>query len=210
MSLGKHAGLSVAALRALREAATLASVARDVRLRIGDGRRTVVEVRRPPFCADDGVLMVPPCRFRAAVAAAHAQHIAGQAVVMAGLEHVTDPTVRIGLGPSDVLLPGGIYRLFSDDEWTLLFATYLELGAAMSACSEMEQATVAPCGHVLTDRHVRIGFHYDELTAITLVHTAVRDHGPATLDHLDAMQRALARCVVDELANELDQTMRRS
>jgi hypothetical protein len=210
MTLGRDVGLSARALRALREAATVASVARDVRLRIGDGRRTVVEVRRQPFGDDDAVLTVPPCRFRAAVAAAHAQHAAGQAVVMAGLENVTDPVVHVGLGPSDVLLPGGIYRLFGDDEWTLLFATHLELGEAMTACSGLEEATIASCGHVVTDRHVRIAFHHDELTAITLVHTSVRDHGPATLVHLEAMQRALARCIVDELVSEIDQTMRRS
>jgi hypothetical protein len=205
MTAEKGSGLTSSALRALREAATLASVARDVRLRIGDGKRTVVEVRRPPFDDDAGVLMVPPCRFRAAVASAYAQHSAGQAVVMAGLEYVADPVVHVGLGPTDAVLPGDIYRLYGDDEWTLLFATVLDVESALGACAGIEDAVVATCGHLHTGRHVKVGFHHDDLTAITLVHTSVRDHGPATLDHIDSMERVLACCAVGELMRDVDQ-----
>jgi hypothetical protein len=203
-------GLSASALRALREAATLASVARDVRVRIGDGRRTVVEVRRPPFGeGDPGVLTVPPCRFRVAVGAAHAQHAAGQGVVMAGLETLTDPVVHVGLAPTDAVLPGDIYRLYGDDEWTLLLATDLELDAAMGAAASLDDAVFGACGNLHAGAHVRIGFHYDDLTAMTLVHTSVRDHGPATRDHLAAIESVLACCVVEELARDLGKHARR-
>lgn len=209
-------GLSASALRALRVAATLASVARDVRLRIGDGRRVSVEVRRPPCdgeapAGDAGRLVVPPCHFRVAVGKAYAQHVCGRAVAMTGIDD-TDPVIQIGLPPSDAVLPGDIYRLQNGDEWTFLFATALDLKRAIAAGAELDEARPSDCGRLLVDDGtsggargvVKVAFHYDDLTDITLVHTSVPELDLAGADaHVSALQRLLARCAIEELMGEL-------
>lgn len=211
-------GLSVPALRALRIAATLASVARDVRVRIGNGERTTVEVRRPPFDgglvdSDPDRIVVPPCHFRVAVAKAYAQHVGGQPVAMTGVDDMSDPVIEVGLPPSDAVLPGDIYRLHNDDEWTFLFATDLDLEHAIAAGAELDEAHKSECGRLVVDdgcsgdsasRVVKVAFHYDDLTDITLVHTSVPELDLASADaHVTALQRLLARCAIEELMGEL-------
>lgn len=208
-------GLSDLALRALRVAATLAAVAVDVRVRVGDGERTTVEVRRPPTPRDDGCVVVPPCYFRAAVGRANTQQAGGQPVEMAGLEGVCDPVIEIGLAPSDAALPGDIYRLSSGDEWTFLFGTTLRVDAAMACCGDLDEVLAVGCGEVgigaqaneaptNENRAVRIGFHHDEVTQITLVHTAVPELQFARAEqHLAALHTVLARCAVEELVAHL-------
>jgi hypothetical protein len=191
-------GLSEAALRSLRVAATLAAVAPSVRVRICDGEQLLTEVHRPPLPTDATHRVVPPCVFRLAVA--HACEIAalGRAVAFAGLPAGADPTIHIGLASGDLTLPGGIWRIGHHDRWTHLFATTLTLADAMGATTDGADPP-AP------GAWVRLGFHHDELTGVTLVHVTgpAGDKVTAARDR-DVLEATLARCATAELLADID------
>jgi hypothetical protein len=190
-------GLSEAGLRAFRVAATLAAVAPSVRVRICDGERLLTEVRRPPLPIDAEHRVVPPCVFRLAVA--HAREVAalGKAVAFVGVPIGGEPTIHIGLTSGDLTLPGGIWRIGHHDHWTHLFATTLPLAEAIAAATDGSPPARSGAS-------VRFGFHYDELTAITLVHVngPAGDHAAAGRD-LDVLEATLARCATAELLAHL-------
>lgn len=194
--------LSDHGLAALRKAATLAHAVPSVRLRIRDGDRVILAVQTPPLPVQTGGRTLPPCAFRAAVARAHELRSTGQRVAFCGLPEDHDPAIDVGLREGDVAHPGGIYRVAMADQWLLLFATTLGL----ESCKD------AACGDGLAtdtddpgDRFaVRVGFHNDIATGVTLVHTAtpIGDRTEAAR-HLDLLEALLARFGADELVAAL-------
>jgi hypothetical protein len=127
---------------------------------------------------------------------------AGKAVAFVGLPVGGDPSIHIGLPTGDLTLPGGIWRISHHDHWTHLFATTLSLADAMAATGDESHPSPPPASW--PGAQVRVGFHHDELTAVTLVHVT----GPAgDLDaaarDLDVLEATLARGVTTDLLDDL-------
>jgi hypothetical protein len=195
-------GLSEAGLRSFRVAATLAAVAPAVRLRICDGERVLTEVQRPPLPPETDHRIVAPCVFRLAVA--HARRVAddGRPVAFSGLPVGADPTIHVDLPEGDLTLPGSIWRIGHHDHWTHLFATTLSLEAAMATAGD--ETSTAPGRDGRAGAEVRVGFHHDELTAVTLVHVTTPAGDEAIAEcHVDVLESTLARCVTAELIDSL-------
>jgi hypothetical protein len=109
----------------LRVGATLSHIA-PVRLRVGDGRRSLFEVGPEPPTSAAPCAWLPPCAFRVSVARARQARAAGRAVAVRGLPAGVDPCVELALAPGDEARPGGRLRLRSGDTWRHLFATTLD------------------------------------------------------------------------------------
>ena len=191
-------------MRGLRVAATLVAVA-PVRVRLGDGHRILLEVRRPPppDCCDHPV--VPPCWFRALVVQTPHGPAAGAGTIMDSLTDAETLTVDVALVHAGMTLPGGIWRIDHPRSWTYLFATTLGIEAARRAVTDGEPglpvALAASVGGPIDVRYLE-----DECTGVTVI----RMSGPAGDERsarcqLEVVHDVLARCAGAELSSELQQ-----
>ena len=108
----------------LRVGATLSHIA-PVRLRVGDGRRTIFEVGPPSPSGRGPCVWLPPCVFRCLRRPRPAGSDRRAAVAVRGLPAGVDPNVELALAPGDEARPGGRLRLREEDDWRHLFATTL-------------------------------------------------------------------------------------
>src|ERR1700749_1945350 len=97
--------ISDRALAALRCSAAVLHSTSGVRLRLCHAGGTLFEISGPPI-PDAAHAVLPTCRFRAAVARAHAQSLLGYGLAMCGLPDDADPQISHGVGPSDRVLDG--------------------------------------------------------------------------------------------------------
>ena len=195
----QHDGLDLDGMIALRTGATLAYALPSVRLRIRCAERLVVEVRRPPF-ADRSTHRPPvvaPCAFRRAVASAHRRWSAGERLSFLGLPPGCPPTLEVGLGPGERCLPGDLYRVRMGVDWLHLFATTMPVERCKDAAGDGVQ--ISPADEAASGR-IRVGFHRDAATDMTLVHvaSAAGERGAAARA-VDALQGVLGRCLAAEL-----------
>lgn len=175
---------------ALRMGATLAHALPTVRLRIRAEGRVVLDVHRPPFPdGERATPAIPPCGFRRAVAAAHQRRAAGEELSFLGLPAGCAPAIDVGLAPGDRALPGDLYRVTLGADWLHVFATTL----SADRCKAADDGAL-----------VRVGFHRDEATEITLVHVA-SPVGAIVLARraLDVLEGVYGRCAVAELEAHL-------
>lgn len=186
----------------LRVAATLAAVA-PVGVRLGDGHRTILEVRRPPLPECPGHAVVPPCWFHSMVVHAHRGLTAGPGTIMATLTDSNIVAVDVALAHAGMTLPGGIWRIDHQRSWAYLFATTLGIDATRSAATDArpDVAVDASIGDPL-----EVGFFEDEATGVTLVCTS----GPVGDErtharYLKVVHTMLAPCATAELCSELEQ-----
>lgn len=204
--------LSDHGLVALRKAATLAHAVPSIRLRISGDDRVLLAVR--PASSEfepggDGIdhdelgsaRVLTPCAFRAAVARAHDLHATGQQLAFCGLGDGSDPTIEVGLRRGDDTLPGGIYRVRLADQYVHLFATTLDIERCRQVATDMgvdAELLDSSRGPAL------IGFHHDEATGVTLVHTAcaLGDLDAAASDR-ELIEGLVANYGVDELLSAL-------
>lgn len=183
--------MTPAGMAVLRIAATLAHALPDVRIRLRDGQRTLVEVARPTDAAEP---VIGPCAFRMAVARAHEQIKAGARLSFLGLPEGIAPAVDIGVRAGDEALPGGMYRVAVGAHTIHAFATTLP----PRQCRRL----LARCGSC---EFVRL--HHDAATEVTLVHTVSDGEDSAAL-HRTRLEDALAAFVADEVVHELAGTGR--
>lgn len=193
-----------AAMAALRVGASLAYALPRVRLRIRSGGRPVLDVHRPPFDESPLVPALPPCGFRRAVAAAYERVLGGERLALLGLPDPDGPAVEVGLAAGDRSLPGDLYRVTMGGDWLHVFATTLPIDRCVEAAGDGVQTR--PDGGA-TDRYrsrVRVGFHRDDATDVTLVHTA-SPVGCLESAHRgrDALEGVYGRCAVVELEDHL-------
>jgi hypothetical protein len=186
------------ALRALRKAAALSMIAPALRVRVADGRRTLIEVRRPPF-PDGCARYVPPCAFNRAVGRAHRAMAAGQDLAFAGLEEGHDPRVEIGLPPGDRAFPGGIYRVTRGSEWTHVLPTTLTQEAIVATLEARPTDVTFPAA---TTRAIAV--HRDDETDVLVLHLSCEAGDEVKSAELhDALVQVMACCSVVELLDDL-------
>jgi len=198
--------LDEGAMVALRVGATLAYALPTVRLRVRTGCHTLLDVHRPPFPEDTAAApAVPPCAFRRSVAAAHTRRMAGEELSFLGLATGRAPAVDIGLAGGDRSLPGDLLRVTLGKDWLHVFATTLPMDRAKAAAGDGVRTGPSRYDDEDPDRpRVRVGFHRDDATDVTLVHvaTAIGALAPARRA-LDALEGVYARCAVAELEDHL-------
>jgi hypothetical protein len=191
-------------LAALRIAATLATSLPPVRVQLRHRECVLVDVRRPPFPRSlDGRVTIPPCAFRRAVIDAADRTARGEDLTFLDLDQDEDPAIDIGLPVGDRTLGGGIYRVRRDDEWLHVFGTCLDLDACADAVADgVDQYDLPDSGP--PDGAIRVGFHWDEGTRVTLVHTAcVAGEAAASEHHAELLRTLLGRCATHELIASL-------
>lgn len=199
------------AFAALRRAATLAHALPPVRVRVSDGSNLLLEVAREhdhTGPVGDGTLRLPPCAFRVAVGQAHRLRLEGRRIGFLGLPDGATPHVQVGLPCGGEAFPGGIYQVLDGARWLHLFATALPIDACRRAAAGIDGADGdpgAPVVHPSMDGATRVGFHRDDATEVTLVHTelplAAADGSRAAAR--DLMERLLAACATEELLGSL-------
>lgn len=199
------------AFAALRRAATLAHALPPVRVRVSDGSNLLLEVAREHEHAGpvgDGTLRLPPCAFRVAVGQAHRLRLEGRRVGFLGLPDGATPQVQVGLPCGGEAFPGGIYQVLDAARWLHLFATALPIDACRRAVAGQEAPEGRldrPVVHPSMDGATRVGFHRDDATEVTLVHTELpltaADGSQAAAR--DLMERLLAACATEELLGSL-------
>lgn len=177
------------ALAGLRCAAGLVSAVPQARLRIGEGDRLLLEVRRPPFSSDE-LRQVPACAFRASVARAWARHQAGQAQQFLDLRDDALLCVDIGMPAGQPVLAGGIVRATVDQHWVHVVCVALGVEACRDTMWTEELDGVCATG-------------FADL-GVTVLHAA----SPIDDDHASwcahqAVERALALCSVAQIEEQL-------
>jgi hypothetical protein len=201
----QHDGLDLDGMIALRTGATLAYALPSVRLRIRCAERVVVEVRRPPFSdrSPDHPPVVASCAFRRAVASAHERWTAGERLSFLGLPPGLTPTIEVGLAVGERCLPGDLYRVRMGVDWLHLFATTMPVDRCKGAAGNGVQVGPTEARDARPGR-VRVGFHRDAATDVTLVHVASPAGEPrAAAKAVDALQGVLGRCLAAELVDGL-------
>ena len=149
----------------LRRAATLAHRYPTLRIQVGVGATTLVEVSAQPDLVAEGVTGVSPCAFRAAVVAAWQRHRAGDAIRL--LQLPADPVVELRPVLGGAHLPGGIVRTPLVDHFSYLLATSLCLPEFSDAAkSALDAITTIP-------QVGPIGWFRDPDTEIALIHVDV-------------------------------------
>lgn len=150
-----------------RSAATLAHALPNVRLRIRERDRVLLEVARPPLPPGPWPV-VTPCAFHAAVAQAYLRVKAGQRLTFLGLPDAVEVAIDVGLLVGDAVLPGDIYRLAAGEAVLHLFATTLEIRRCRGILAEWGRRAHQETPSETDD--VRIGLHHDPATDISLVY----------------------------------------
>jgi len=203
------------AFGALRRAATLAHAVPPMRVRVLHEGRVLLDVARghhpeaadldrPPTRDGDGTLRLPPCAFRVAVGRAHQMRGVGRPLGLLGVPDGVLPQIDVGLPTGGEAWPGGIYQVLEGRRWLYLFATTL----SVERCRAVMEGGVldgARAVHPATTGAVRIAFHGDEATEVTLVHThlplgADAPHHSRTRALLGDL---LAACATEELMDHL-------
>lgn len=198
---------------ALRRAATLAHAVPPIRVRVCHEGHILLDISRehghgddgPPASVErdgDGTLRLPPCAFRVAVGRAHQLRSDGRTMAFLGLPAGTSPQVEVGLPCGGEAWPGGIYQVLDGRRWLYLFATTLPVGRCRPL---LDTSGGLPGVHPSAEGSVRIGFHGDEATEITLVHTelplrAGEQEHTRTRRRLEGL---LATLATEELLEEL-------
>jgi hypothetical protein len=168
-------------MSALRQGAALVRAVPQVRLRLRDGDRTLLDVGRPPM-PDTGSRQVSPCAFHGAVARAHDLRAAGIRLRFLSLPPGVDPAVDVGVPPADEVLPGGIVR------------------AAMAGVWVFALPVAGPVPALDGD----VGLHVDAAVDVTVVHAeAPLGDRAAARRAQAAVEAAAARCAVAELEASL-------
>jgi hypothetical protein len=195
------------AFGALRRAATLCHAVPAMRVRVRHEGSTLLEISREhghDAPTGDGTLHLPPCAFRVAVGRAHQLREDGRTMSFLGLSAGDVPSVEIGLPCGGEAWPGGIYQVLEGRRFLYLFATTLPLERCRELLAEGEVDGLV-AGHPSMDHATRIGFHADDATGVTLVHTDVGlgadEHEHATTRNM--LERLLATCATEELLAEL-------
>lgn len=179
---------ATADLRALRFAATLAEVAPSIRLRLRHGGRAVLRVARRDEEPWSEVPCCHPDAFRAGVARGYRARLVGAPTgvleVLAGT-----PAIDVGLEPGDEALPGGIFRLRTDDQHLHLFLTTLPPSACQRAldASLGDHVVDGPAVELACGSWGPVGLHWDACTEVTVVHTF------AHVDDVDGAHAAMTR-----------------
>lgn len=195
------------AFDALRRAATLCHAVPAMRLRVRHGGTTLLEVSREhghDLPTGDGTLQLPPCAFRVAVGRAHQLREDGRRMSFLGLGEGDAPNVEVGLPCGGEAWPGGIYQVLEGRRFLYLFATTLPLERCREVLADGDVEHVA-VAHPSMERATRVGFHADEATGVTLVHTDVA-LGASEAAHLATrrlLERLVATCATEELLREL-------
>ena len=185
---------------ALRSAATLVDVLPRVRVQINDGDRVLLTVSRTVVPQKEGGMVVSPCSLRSAVG--HAYHrmcCHGVQFQFLDLPDHSEPSIHVGLPAGDLVLPGFIYRVrAANDHYLFLFMSDMGPGDCHEAVAgTVDAATDSdPIGF-----RRRVGFHHDNLTDLTVVHTlaAQRDRYAAA----QLMERLLGICVTADMVSDL-------
>lgn len=164
-------------LVAMRLTATIAHALPDVRLRLRDGDRTLLEVVRTDAPADG---VVTPCAFRAAVARAHRLLEAGERLRFLGLGEGEAPAIDVAVAPGGAIHAGGLYVVPHADGHLHAFATTLEPAACRTVVG------------------TEASLHHDAATDVTIVHRVepTAEVAPGLVDDL-------LRCAGEELGREL-------
>ena len=198
------------AMIALRTGATLAYALPSVRLRIRVDGGVVLDVQRPPFPEPPlpgAPPVVPPCGFRRSVAAAHVRQQAGERLSFLGLPAGDAPAVDVGLAPGDRMMAGDVLRVTLGADWLHVFATTLPVDRCKEAAGDGVRTSPGPCPHdgpTVDPSLVRVGFHRDDATDITLVHVASPARSVVSARHaLDTLEGVYGRCAVAELEEVL-------
>lgn len=168
----------------MRLCATVAHALPDIRLRLHDEGRTILEVARTDEPAHGAVI---PCAFRRAVARAHLLTEAGERLRFLGMPEGVAPAIDVAVAGTGAIHPGGIYSIARGDLHLHAFPT-----------------TVGPARcRALVD--TALCTYHDAATEITVVHLRT---GSETLPSV--LEEALLRCADEELAHELGPPMSRS
>ncbi|MBK5223053.1 MAG: hypothetical protein JJE52_09290 [Acidimicrobiia bacterium] len=178
----------------LRRAAALVHAIPGARLTISTDERDVVVVGER-VSPEPGVVGCSPCRFRSAVAHAHARHISGRAVSLRGLPAGTHLDLTLHPGDAGHLIDGDLVQTRISDRWIALTATTLSPIDASAA--------VLDAG--LDARSLRI--HHDDRLEVTLIHIDLRRNDAAmAADLLADLGRARTACAVHELIGQMPTT----
>jgi hypothetical protein len=195
------------AFGALRRAATLCHAVPAMRVRVRHEGSTLLEISREHGHDEptgDGTLHLPPCAFRVAVGRAHQLREDGRTMSFLGLDHGDVPSVEIGLPCGGEAWPGGIYQVLEGRRFLYLFATTLPLERCRELLTEGQVDALVEA-HPSASHATRVGFHADDATGVTLVHTDV-PLGAEEQEHTatrDLLERLLATCATEELLSEL-------
>lgn len=167
-----------------------------VQARLVHRGRSVLEIVRPPFDANRGHPVLPPCAFHRAVARAHQLRRSGERLALRGVPHGEEPAIEWGVLPGDLALPGSMVRIRIDDVWCHAAAVALPLATCQVAVGGDDGG---PPG---------LGYHADHAVDATLLHivTPRGDEG-ASREALLALEIAVARASVHELVEHLDATV---
>jgi hypothetical protein len=196
------------AFGALRRAATLCHAVPAMRVRVRHEGETLLEISRDHGhepVPGGGAVHLPPCAFRVAVGRAHALREDGRNMSFLGLGHGDVPSIEIGLPCGGEAWPGGIYQVLEGRRFLYLFATTLPLERCRQLLAEGEVDAVLPAPDASVPGATRIGFHADDATGVTLVHTDVA-LGADEAEHTatrNLLERLLATCATEELLSEL-------
>ncbi len=188
--------LSDSALTAFRAAATLVHAFGDMRARVRDGSRIVVDVRpHDHSCVPDGALLMAPAQFRCAVSQAHRLAQEGEGLCLVGLPDCAEPSIDIGTPPGGAALSGGIYRLPRGDENLFTFAVTLDAEVAYSVGEGLVDEA-GPMPEV-----VSLGLRRDRATAVSVAfaRTTAPIGSPQEADLVELLESLMARWVVHEL-----------
>lgn len=112
--------------------------------------------------------------------------------------------MQVGLPCGGEAFPGGIYQVLDGSRWLHVFATALPIEACRRAIADTSGHD-GPVVHPSMEGATRVGFHRDDATEVTLVHTelplAAADAGQDAAR--DLMERLLAACATEELLGSL-------
>ena len=195
------------AFGALRRAATLCHAVPAMRVRVRHGGQTLLEISREhghDAPVGDGTLHLPPCAFRVAVGRAHELRSDGHRMAFLGLDDGEAPSIEVGLPCGGEAWPGGIYQVLEGHRSIYLFATTLPLERCREVLADGRVDDLM-AAHPSAEGAMRVGFHADEATEITLVHTdlplGATEHEHAATRRM--LERLLATCATEELMVEL-------
>lgn len=187
-------------LAALRRAAALAHAVGAIELTLHAGSTVVAQV--VPGAGGDGspvpARTLDPCRFRAAVGRAWADHSAGRAITVAGLATTNRLHVAWSVAAPGALLGFDAVRAPCGGRTIWAFASLLapdELGPALGEIPCGGGGSMDPAPPELAAHLV-----HDELLGVTLVHVETDEVQPATMFLLDeVLYRMLAASAAAEI-----------
>lgn len=183
---------------ALRRAAAIAHGIPWVRVRLGDGTRTLAEVGLHGRPRSDDAVLLRPCQFRSAVATAWWNERIGHPMAPIGMCAHRDPTVSIGVPTGGRIGEGGLVRTELGGMPVLGFVTVTDPTTAERLVADAVDRLDPDVADTI-DVHVRADLVLGtSLVTVTLPERSGAPDTRAIMVWIEELQRS---CLVAELSH---------